>query len=68
VREYYRANGDAEQLEESAFTRRFAPTSPREERREVKEIPYCTLSATNRSSPSAFDTSSRMDFLPSFFS
>ncbi len=30
--------------------------------------PYCTLSATKRSSPSALDTSSRMDFLPSFFS
>jgi hypothetical protein len=30
--------------------------------------PYCTLSATNRSSPSALDTSNRTDFLPSFFS
>src|ERR1700688_3817365 len=30
--------------------------------------PYCPLSATNRNSPSAFDTSSRTDFLPSFFS
>ncbi len=30
--------------------------------------PYCTLSATKRNSPSALDTSSRMDFLPSFFS
>ena len=29
---------------------------------------YCTLSATNRNSPSALDTSSRTDFLPSFFS
>jgi hypothetical protein len=29
---------------------------------------YCTLSATNRSSPSAFDTSSSTDFLPSFLS
>ncbi len=29
---------------------------------------YCTLSATKRSSPSAFDTSSRTDFLPSFLS
>jgi hypothetical protein len=28
---------------------------------------YCTLSATNRNSPSAFDTSNRTDFLPSFF-
>jgi hypothetical protein len=28
---------------------------------------YCTLSATNRNSPSAFDTKSRIDFLPSFF-
>src|SRR5882724_12024080 len=31
-------------------------------------FPYCTLSATKRNSPSALDTSSRMDFLPSFFS
>ena len=29
---------------------------------------YCTLSATNRNSPSALETSSRIDFLPSFFS
>ena len=28
---------------------------------------YCTLSATKRSSPSAFETSSSTDFLPSFF-
>src|SRR5882757_6051721 len=28
---------------------------------------YCTLNATNRNSPSALETSSRMDFLPSFF-
>jgi hypothetical protein len=28
---------------------------------------YCTLSATNRNSPSALETSSRTDFLPSFF-
>src|ERR1700732_4561136 len=30
--------------------------------------PYCTLSATNRNSPSALDTSSSTDFLPSCFS
>ncbi len=28
---------------------------------------YCTLSATKRSSPSPFETSSSTDFLPSFF-
>src|SRR5665647_1029211 len=28
---------------------------------------YCTLSATKRSSPSAFETKSSTDFLPSFF-
>jgi hypothetical protein len=31
-------------------------------------VPYCTLSATNRNSPSPFETSSRADFLPSFLS
>src|SRR5262249_49877009 len=34
----------------------------------VRSRAYCTLSATKRSSPSAFDTSSSADFLPSFFS
>ena len=33
----------------------------------LRGTPYCTLSATKRNSPSAFDTSSRTDFLPSFF-
>src|SRR6185312_14435141 len=33
-----------------------------------KRHAYCTLSATNRNSPSALETSSRTDFLPSFFS
>ncbi|MEH2540570.1 hypothetical protein V1278_006413 [Bradyrhizobium sp. AZCC 1577] len=31
-------------------------------------IYYCTPSATNRNSPSPFDTSSSTDFLPSFLS
>ena len=29
---------------------------------------YCTLSATNRNSPSPFETNSSTDFLPSFLS
>jgi len=32
------------------------------------EQTYCTLSATKRSSPSPFETSSSADFLPSFLS
>ena len=35
----------------------------------VRELlPQFTLSATNRNSPSPFETRSRIDFLPSFFS
>ena len=52
-----------------------ASSSPRTSRDDTFDLPqrfaptaYCTLSATNRSSPSAFETSSRTDFLPSFFS